>query len=95
MNVHEQKPLNTMASYIIAMETSIQVSTDLLNRLKSMKMNDKESYENIIWELIEDHMELSEETKRDIAISEKQIKEGKTVSLEEIRRKLKARNVCS
>ena len=52
-----------------------------------MKMSEKESYENIIWDLIEDKMEFSEETKRNIEKSEKEIREGKTISLEEIKRK--------
>jgi len=69
------------------METSIPVSRDLLNQLKIMKIHDKESYENLIWDLIEDRMELSEETKKNISISEKQIKEGKVISFEELKRK--------
>ncbi|MEK6827444.1 MAG: hypothetical protein AABX99_03100 [Nanoarchaeota archaeon] len=69
------------------MDTTIQISSNLLNRLKLMKIHEKESYENIIWDLIEDSMELSEETKKNITISEKQIKEGKTISLEELKRK--------
>lgn len=52
-----------------------------------MKMHEKESYENVIWDLMEDRMELSEETKRNIALSEKDVKEGRTVSLEQLRRK--------
>jgi len=32
-------------------------------------------------------MELSEETKKNISISEKQIKEGKVISFEELKRK--------
>ncbi len=75
------------------MATTIQISEDLLERLKIMKLNDKESYENIIWDLLEDSMELSEETKKHIAISEKQIREGKTSSLEEVKKKLHMRNV--
>ncbi len=71
------------------METTIQISKDLLEKLQLMKMHNKESYEDIIWDLIEDRMELSEETKKNIAISEKQIKEGKTISLEELKKKLK------
>ena len=69
------------------METTIQISRELLNKLAEMKMHEKESYENILWDLIEDCMELSEETKKNITISEKQIKEGKTISLEELKRK--------
>ena len=70
------------------MATTIQVSTDLLNKLKNRKMYDKESYEEVIWDLIEDTMELSEETKRNIAKSEKQIKEGKTVSMKQVKKEL-------
>lgn len=75
------------------MATTIQISNDLLERLKIMKFNDKESYENIIWDLLEDSMELSEETKKHIAQSEKEIKEGKTISLEEVKKKLHIKNV--
>lgn len=67
------------------METSIQVSKDLLNKLKIMKIYEKESYEDLIWDLIGDRMEISEEKKKNIFISEKQIKDGKTISLEELK----------
>ena len=70
------------------MATTIQISNQLLNKLKHKKMYDKESYEEVIWDMIEDTMELSEETKRNIAISEKQIKEGKTSTLAEVKKKL-------
>lgn len=68
------------------METTIQISRDLLERLKAMKINEKESYENIIWDLMEDTMELSEETKNNIRQSEKDIKEGRVYSLEQIKK---------
>ena len=70
------------------METSIQVSKDLLGKLQMMKMHNKESYENIIWDLIEDRMEFSEETKKNIAESEKDIKEGRFKTLEQVKQKL-------
>jgi len=69
------------------MGTTIQVSSELLERLKMMKFSDKESYENIIWDLLEDSMELSAETKRNIVQSEKEIREGKTISLEKLKKK--------
>lgn len=78
-----------MANYIIDMATTIQVSNKLLEKLKEMKLHDKESYEEIIWDLIEDSAELSEETKRKLAISEQEIISGKTVSLAEVKRRLK------
>ena len=42
--------------------TTIQISKDLLQDLKSRKMYDKESYEDVIRDLLEDTMELSEQT---------------------------------
>ena len=71
------------------MATTIQISNELLERLKQKKIYDKESYEEIIWDLMEDSMELSKETKRDIEQSRREIAEGKTVTLEEIKKKLK------
>ena len=80
------KDLYTIASYIASMVTSIQVSEELLDKLKTRKMYDKESYEEVIWDLIEDNLELSEETKRHIKIAEKEIKEGKVVTLDQIKK---------
>ena len=65
------KHLYIIAHYVRAMaSTTIQISKDLLDELKSRKMYDKESYEDIIRDLLEDTMELSEETKRNIKKSE-------------------------
>ena len=63
-----------IATYIITMVTTIQISNELLKKLQSMKMHTKESYEELIWDLLEDRMELSEETKRSIAEYEQEIK---------------------
>lgn len=75
------------------MATTIQVSDSLLRELKSKKMHEKESYEEVIWDLLEDTMELSEETKQDIKRSLKEIKQGKTLTLDEVKRRLKIKNV--
>ena len=77
-----------MVTYIVTMETTIQISKDLLERLKQMKLHAKESYESLLWDLIEDRMELSEETKRDIEEARKQYKRGETVSHEEVKKRL-------
>jgi len=71
------------------MVTTIQVSEELTERLKERKLYDKESYEEVILDLLEDSMELSEETKKNIEISEKEIKEGKIVSFEQIKKRLR------
>ncbi len=70
------------------MDTTIQISSELLDKLRNMKIYSKESYESIIWDLVEDRLEFSEETKRNIGKSEKEIKEGKTISLEEMKKKI-------
>ena len=70
------------------MATTIQVSEKLIKELKQRKLYDKESYEELIWDLLEDSMELSEETKRHIKDAEKEIKEGKTVPLSQVRKNL-------
>ena len=69
-------------------QTTIQISKELLAKLKQRKLNDKESYEEVIWDLMEDTMELSEETKRAIADGRKEIVEGKTHKWEDIKRNL-------
>lgn len=71
------------------MVTTIQISSDLLEKLKMRKLSEKESYESVIWDLIEDSMELSEETKKEIAQAEKEIKDGKVHRWEDIKRELK------
>ncbi len=70
------------------METSIQISKTLLHKLKQMKLHEKESYENLIWDLIEDRMELSEETKKKIARAEEDIKHGRVHKLEDVKKEL-------
>ncbi|MFA4819886.1 MAG: hypothetical protein WC613_02905 [Candidatus Aenigmatarchaeota archaeon] len=75
------------------MVTSIQVSEKLKDKLDKMKLLDGESYEDVIWDLLEDNMELSEETKRNIeeyeANSEKWLKEGKFKTLEQMKKERK------
>ena len=56
--------------------------------LKKRKLVDKESYESVIWDLVEDTMELSEETKRNIAQSREEYKQGKYKTLEQIKKEI-------
>lgn len=68
-------------------QTSIRISSDLLNTLKKFK-EEGDSYENVIWDFIEPHLELSEQTKRDIELSKKEYKKGNFVTLEEVKKEL-------
>jgi len=68
-------------------QTSIRISLDLLNTLKKFK-EDSDSYEDVIWDFIEPHLELSEKTKKDIELAKKEYKKGNFVTLEEVKKEL-------
>jgi len=70
------------------MATSIQISEKLQRELVKMKLYDKETYEDVIWDLIENVQELSEETKREIAEAREEIKEGRVHTLADVRKEL-------
>ena len=70
------------------MATTIQVSSDLVEELKNRKMYNKESYEEIIWDLLENTKELSEETKLKIKMAEKQVKMGQVYTHEQVKKEI-------
>ncbi|OFW63695.1 MAG: hypothetical protein A2Z35_01680 [Actinobacteria bacterium RBG_19FT_COMBO_36_27] len=71
------------------MVTTIQISDELKKELAKKKFSDRETYENIIWDLLEDAMELNEETKKELEQSREEIKAGKVQSLAQIKKELK------
>jgi len=85
---NKSQTLNTIADYSLSMVTSIQVTEELVNELKRMKMHEKETYEEIIWGLIEDRKEISAETKHGIVEAKKDIAAGRTVTLPELKKRL-------
>ncbi len=70
------------------MVTTIQISTELQNALTKRKLFDRETYEEVIWNIIEDTMELSEETKKDIEEARAEIKAGKSYTLKQAKKEL-------
>ena len=70
------------------MPTTIQVSEKLQKELIKRKMYDKETYEEVIWDLVEDTLELDEDTKKEIAQARQEIKEGKYHTMEEVKKEL-------
>ena len=70
------------------MDTTIQISTILQKELLKRKFFNKETYEEVIWDLIEDNQELSEQTKKEIAQSRTEYKAGKTHTLEKIKKEM-------
>ncbi len=70
------------------MATTIQISEKLRDELKKRKFHSNESYEDVIWDLLEDLMELSEQTIAAIEEAENEIKAGKTVSFSDLKKEI-------
>lgn len=70
------------------MATTIQISSDLQQELSKRKISDRDTYEEIIWDILEDTLELNEQTKKDIEEARNEIADGKGIPLEEVKRKL-------
>ncbi len=68
--------------------TTIQIDMELLERLKNRKMYDSETYNELIEDLLEDTLELSEKTNKEISKAVKEVKQGKTKTLEQIEKEL-------
>jgi predicted transcriptional regulator len=67
--------------------TTIQISSNLQQELNKMKLYDRETYEEVIWNMIEDTKELSEQTKLDITKGRQEVAEGEFVTLSEMKKK--------
>ena len=70
------------------MATTIQISEKLHKELYERKLFSAESYEDVIWDMLEDTRELSDETIRLIRQSEKDMKDGRMRTLDEVKREL-------
>ena len=70
------------------MATTIQISENLQTELSKRKLFERETYEEVIWDILEDSMELSEETKKHIKQAEKDIKEGRIYTHEQAKKEL-------
>ncbi len=70
------------------MTTTIQISKELQTELNKRKFFDRESYEEVIWDIMEDLMELNDQTKKEIENSRAEIKAGKFYTLSDTKKKL-------
>ena len=68
--------------------TTIQISQDLQKELNKMKLYNKETYEEVIWNIIEDTQELNEQTKKEIELARKEFKQGKFVTHVKLKQEL-------
>jgi predicted transcriptional regulator len=70
------------------MATTIQISEGLQKELISRKLSDKETYEEVIWDMIEDSKDMTEETKKEIADARAEIKAGRFYTMAEVKKEL-------
>ncbi|MCD4759823.1 hypothetical protein K8R33_02965 [archaeon] len=70
------------------MVTTIQISGELKERLFLRKTTSKDRYEDVIWDLLEDTMELNEQTIKEIKTARKEFQEGKFVSHAQLKKEL-------
>ncbi len=70
------------------MPTTIQISNEVKSSLEKMKVFERETYNEIIEEMIEDNLKLNTKTKKEIEEARKRIKSGKFVTQEQAEKEL-------
>ncbi len=70
------------------MPTTIQISEDLQDELLKRKFYERETYEEVIWDLVEDTKELNKQTLKEISQARAEIKAGKSHTLAEVKKEL-------
>ena len=68
--------------------STIQISEKLKKKLAKRKIYARETYEEIIWQLIEESEDLSTSMKKEIQQAEKEIAEGRTHTLDQVKEQL-------
>lgn len=68
--------------------TTIQVSRDVKEKLEKLKISRRDTYNDIIEQLIEDSQELSDQAKKDLEEALDDVKHGRVVPHEEVKRSL-------
>ncbi len=66
--------------------TTIQISQDLRQELNRKKLFRRETYEEVIRDILEDTKELSDETKKEIKEARAQIERGEYSTLAEVKK---------
>lgn len=68
--------------------TTIQISNEVKTFLDRMKIFERETYNEILMNMIEDNMRINEKTRKELDEARKEIKLGKTISHEEVKKRL-------
>ena len=84
----ETKNLKYYSELHPTMVTTIQISNNLQEELSKRKLFDRETYEEVIWNLMEDTMELNEQSKKEIEQARAEIRNKKHVKIDEAKKRL-------
>ena len=68
--------------------TTIQISDELHIELSKRKFFDRETYEEVIWNMLEDTLELNEQTKKELKMARAEIDAGKSHTLADVKKEL-------
>ena len=68
-------------------QTTIRISKKLLDSLLKLKIDDNETYEEVIWDIIEPYLNLSKEVKESLREAKNDIQRNETISFEELKKK--------
>jgi predicted transcriptional regulator len=68
--------------------TTIQVKQSTKEALEKMKIYKRETYNDVLERLIEEVQELNEETKKDIELARKAVKEGRFVTHKKLKEEM-------
>ena len=69
------------------MATTIQISDNVKQILDKMKIYERETYNEIIENMIEDQMEINEKTKKELDKARERVDNGEFVTLEDVEKK--------
>jgi len=69
------------------MSTTIQISDHVKEALEKMRIFERETYNEVIENMIEDQLEINEKTKKELDEARKRIKKGEFVTLEKVEKK--------
>lgn len=83
-----QETINAANGIVCMMATTIQVEESVRDRLNSLKMHTRETYNDVILRLLEDLQELNDETKKEIEKAAKEIKAGKYKTHDEVKEEM-------
>ena len=70
------------------MLTTIQISENLKKVLVHRKISSKDTYEEVIQDLLDNTLELNNQTKKEISLARKEFSQGKFVLHSEVKKEL-------